>query len=238
MPPDKSELRFNVDLPVRVFGVDDDDHAFSQMVHARNVSDHGAKLAGLEEHLKPGDIIGVHFGDKTARCNVIWVLNAGEKQKIDVGVKVVEGQPHPWQKELEAQRATGTPVSRIAPVPKDKRNFPRQRICFEIEIRGGQGEDPPMRTRTADIAGSGCYIETMLPLEVGTVLMVTFLLNSERVRTTAIVRTCDSGFGMGIEFTGFDEATQKRLQRQVEAIAVESAEMTSGAEITDVWNRH
>lgn len=52
-----------------------------------------------------------------------------------------------------------------------------------------------MKTRTADIAGSGCYIETMLPLPVGTISMITFWLNSERVRTTAIVRTCDSGVG-------------------------------------------
>ncbi len=43
---------------------------------------------------------------------------------------------------------------------------------------------------------------------------------------------------MGIEFTGLDETTQKQLQRQVETIAVESAAITSGAEITDVWIRH
>ena len=92
-----------------------------------------------------------------------------------------------------------------------------------------------MRTRTADIAGNGCYIETMLPLPVGRVLIITFWLDSESVRTAAIVRTCDRGVGMGIEFTGLDQATQKRLQQQVESIAVESAEIVSGAEITDVW---
>jgi hypothetical protein len=42
---------------------------------------------------------------------------------------------------------------------------------------------------------------------------------------------------MGIEFIGLDEASQKRLQRHVESIAVESAEIVSGAEITDVWVR-
>jgi hypothetical protein len=43
---------------------------------------------------------------------------------------------------------------------------------------------------------------------------------------------------MGIEFTGLDRATQKRLQQQVETIAVESPEIPSGAEITDAWIRH
>jgi hypothetical protein len=235
----KLEPRFTVDLPIRVFGVDDDDHAFSQIVHTRNISDHGATLAGLEEHLKAGDIIGVHFGDKTARCNVIWVVDASDVHKIDVGVELVEGQPHPWQKEVQTQRATGAwPVSRIEPPEEEKRRFPRLRIAFQIEIQGERGEDAPMRTRTADIAGSGCYIETMLPLPVGTISMITFWLNSERVRTSAIVRTCDSGVGMGIEFTGLDQVTQKRLQQQIETIAVESPEIGSGAEITDAWIRH
>jgi hypothetical protein len=35
---------------------------------------------------------------------------------------------------------------------------------------------------------------------------------------------------MGIEFTGLDEATQKRLQQQAETIAVDSAEIISGSE--------
>ena len=95
-----------------------------------------------------------------------------------------------------------------------------------------------MRTTTADIAGSGCYIETMLPLAVGKIVSITFWLNSERVHTSAIVRTCDHGMGMGIEFTGLDEANQKRLQQHVETIAVESPEIGSGAEITDAWIRH
>jgi hypothetical protein len=237
--PNKSEPRFSVDLPIRVFGVDDDDHAFSQVVRVRNISDHGAELTGLEEHLESGDVIGVHFGDKTARCTVIWVKKVAGAQKVEVGVKLAEGQPHPWQEEMQRQRARGTaPISRVPPALKDRRRFPRHRIPFEIEIRGEQGEDPPMRTKTADIAASGCYIETILPLPVGTVLSITFWLESKRVRTTAIVRTCDRGMGMGIEFTGLDREGQKRLQRQVETIAVESAEITAGAEITDVWIRH
>jgi hypothetical protein len=95
-----------------------------------------------------------------------------------------------------------------------------------------------LRIKGRATAGSGCYIETMLPLPVGTISMITFWLNSERVRAIAIVRTCDSGVGMGIEFTALDQATQKRLQQQVETIAVESPEIGSGAEITDAWIRH
>jgi hypothetical protein len=163
-----SEPRVDVDLPIRVFGVDADDHAFSQIAHALNISNHGAKIAGVKARLKTGDIIGVHFGDKKARCRVIWVVEAGALETIEVGVKVVEGQPCPWQTEMEAQRSTGTvPISRTAPAAKDKRRFPRHRVSLQIEIQDGQASDAAMRTQTADIAGGGCYIETMLPLPVG-----------------------------------------------------------------------
>jgi hypothetical protein len=220
---DKPEPRVNVDLPIRVFGMDANGRPFSQNAHARNISDHGAKLSGLERQLKPGDVIGVQFGDKKARCKVIWVVDAGTAQKIDVGVKMLEGQPCPWQKELDAPPSVGTDaVSRTSPTAQDKRNFPRQRIPFPIEIRDEQGVGTHMRTKTEDINGSGCYVETMLPLPVGKVLNITFWLDAQPVHTAAVVRTCDGGVGMGIEFTGLDEDTKKQLQQQVEAMAAES----------------
>jgi c-di-GMP-binding flagellar brake protein YcgR len=233
---DMSEPRFDVELPTRVFGVDADDHAFSQIAHMLNISNRRARIAGVKARLKTGDVIEVHFGDKKARCRVIWVVEAGTVETIEVGVKVVEGQPCPWQTEMEAQRSTGAvPISRAAPAAKEKRGFSRQRVSLQIEIQVGQASDAPMRTQTADIAGGGCYIETMLPFSVGKRLLITFWLNSERVRTPAIVRTSDRGVGMGIEFVGLDEATQKRLQQHVESIAVESAAVVSGAEITNAW---
>ena len=79
-----------------------------------------------------------------------------------------------------------------------------------------------MRTKSADISGRGCYVETMLPLPVGKVLSITLWLDAQRVNTSGVVRSCDGGVGMGIEFTGLDEATQERLQQQIETMAAES----------------
>ena len=78
-----------------------------------------------------------------------------------------------------------------------------------------------MNTKSADISARGCYVETMLPLPVGKVLNITFWLDSERVSTPAVVRSCDGGVGMGIEFTGLDDKTRERLQQQIEAMAAE-----------------
>jgi hypothetical protein len=221
--PDEPELRVDVDLPVRVFGMDTDGRPFFQNAHARNISDHGAKLSGLEKQLKPGDIIGVQVGDKKARCKVIWVVDAGQLQKIEVGVKRVGGQESPWRKEMQAPQVESVRSEDVPgkePSTQDKRKFPRRRVRLPIEIRDASGMQ--MRTNAADINGRGCYVETLLPLAMGKVLDITFWLDSERVDTSAIVRACDGGVGMGIEFTGLDERTQERLQQQVETMAAEA----------------
>jgi hypothetical protein len=204
--------------------MDSDGRPFFQNAHARNISDHGAKLSGLEKQLKPGDIIGVQVGQKKARCKVVWVVDAGPMQKIEVGVQMVEGQESPWQKEMQAPKVEAPAAREDAPreeaSTKEKRRFPRHRVRFPIEIRDDAGMQ--MRTNAADINGRGCYVETMLPLPVGKVLEITFWLDTERVDTSAIIRACDGGVGMGIEFTGLDEKTQERLQQRVETMADES----------------
>jgi hypothetical protein len=70
----------------------------------------------------------------------------------------------------------------------------------------------------------------MLPLPVGKLLNITFWIESERISTAAIVRSSDGGVGMGIEFTGLDDKTRERLQRQVETMAAETSENTQGAD--------
>jgi hypothetical protein len=237
--PDKPEPRFDADISIRVFGVDDDDHAFSEIVHVRNISAHGAEFCGLNERLKPRDMIGVHLGEKKATCQIIWVANIASTRKTKIGVKLAKGQPCPWQNELEAQHSLGiAPVPRTEPAPIEQRKFSRHRIPFQIETQDATGKDTPMRTQTADISARGCYIETMLPFSLGRLLLATFWLNSERIHTSAIVRTCDRGLGMGIEFTGLDEQTQRRLQEQIESMSEESTEITSQTKMNDILMRH
>jgi len=229
--PDKRQPRFNVDLSIRVFGIDAEGRPFSQIAHARNISGHGAKLSGVEKRLRLGDIIGIHFGDKKARCQVIWVVDAGTEPKLDVGVKLVEGQPCLWEEEIKAQKTAGVePVPRSEPKAKERRKFARLRISFPIELQDDESSGAHMSTNTADIAGNGCYVETRMPLPINKILGITFWMNSEAVHTAAIVRTCDGGVGMGIEFTGLDEATQNQLQRYVEIIARASAPFQAGPE--------
>jgi hypothetical protein len=218
----KPEPRLDVELPIRVFGMGADKRPFSNQALARNISHHGAKLSGLETHLRPGDVVGVQFGDRKARCTVIWVVDAGPANKIAVGVNLVEGQPCPWEKEMQATSGVPEAPGRTEPSSDNQRKFPRHRVPFPIEIRDKDAVGSFMNTRSADISGHGCYVETMMPLPVGKKLNITFWLDSEKINTTAVVRSSDGGVGMGIEFSGLDHSTQERLQQHIEGMAAES----------------
>jgi hypothetical protein len=80
-----------------------------------------------------------------------------------------------------------------------------------------------MRTNAADISGRGCYVETLVPLPLGTPLSITFWIDSDKIVTSATVRSSDPGVGMGIEFTGLNEETKERLQEHLHKLADQAA---------------
>jgi hypothetical protein len=218
------EPRVDVDLLVRVFGMSSEGRPFLQNAHAHNISSHGAKLSGIEYSLKTGDIIGVQLAERKARFKVIWVIDAGHLRKIEAGVQLLRGQHCPWEQELQKPVAASVPASGGGPLPQNQRRFLRHKVPFPLEIRD-QRSGPGginMRTQSTDISGRGCYVETLMPLPRGTDLNITFWLDSERITVPAVVRTCDGGVGMGIEFTGLDAATQDRLQKQLDKMDEES----------------
>ena len=214
----KREPRVATNLLIRVWGMGADGHPFFQSAEAHNISSQGAKLSRIEHQLTPGDVIGVQLGDKKARFRVVWVIDAGYVYKIQAGVQLVDGQPSPWAKELTQAETTPPPVAKDS--TKNYRRFERLKLRFPLELHEKRG-GCRMQTNATDVSGRGCYIETMLPLPRGTELNISFWIESERVDTTAIVRACDGGVGMGIDFTGMDMQSQERLQRYLEKLDTE-----------------
>ena len=206
-----SEPRVTVDLPVRVWGMTADGRPFSQHARAQNISSEGALLAGIENELKVGDVVGVQCEEKKTRCTVIWVMNTGPIKKNQVGVKLLADQDCPWKAYLPVQGATPTIL------PGNRRRWPRHKISFPIELRDERVQTP-MRISATDVSGNGCYVETIMPMPLGTVLRVEFYLQEERITITAVVRTCDPGVGNGIEFTGMSHAAKEHMQSYLDAI--------------------
>jgi hypothetical protein len=128
-------------------------------------------------------------------------------------MQMLDGQECPWKEILNQPPAPGADV----PKPSNRRRRPRHRINFNLELRD-QRMNIPLRVNATDISGNGCYIESILPLPVGTNLNVEFWIDEERIKTNAIVRTCDPGVGMGIEFFGLTPEMQDAFQKHLEKL--------------------
>jgi len=211
MPENETEPRLTVDLPVRIWGMSADGRPFSQYARAQNVSSEGALISHVESELKVGDVIGLQCEEKKVRCTVIWVLNTGPVKKNQVGIKLVADQDCPWRAYLPAD---GSPA---AVADANRRRYYRHKISLPLEIRE-ERSTAPLRINATDVSGTGCYIESMMPLPLGTVLKVEFWLDSDHSKVSAIVRTCDPGVGNGIEFTGMTAENKVRMQSYLDAI--------------------
>jgi len=205
--------RAALDLRVRVWGMGKNDQPFFQFAVAQNISSSGACIHGLEQDLKVGDVIGVQYETKKARCKIIWVVEAGGLRKIQIGVQLVAEQECPWLAMLPPEMRTVAGVRN----PDNRRKFLRHRISFPIELRD-ERVNTPMRVNATDISGNGCYVETIMPLTIATSLKVDLWIDQEHISSSAVVRTRDPGVGMGIEFTGLTEDTKMRLQAHLDVL--------------------
>jgi hypothetical protein len=205
--------RMTLELKVRVWGMGANDQAFFQQAVAQNISATGACIHGIEQDLKVGDVVGVQYETRKARCKIIWVVEAGGAKKIQIGVQLVVDQECPWLAMLPVEMQAGA----IPRKHDNRRKFIRHNISFPLEFRDERG-NTAMRVNATDICGNGCYVETIMPLTLATSLRVDFWIDQERVSTTAIVRTRDPGVGMGIEFTGLMEEAKKRFQSYLDRV--------------------
>jgi hypothetical protein len=205
--------RTSLELRVRVWGMGANDQAFFQNATAQNISMTGACIYGIEPELKVGDVIGVQYEGKKARCRVIWVVDAGGLKKVQVGVQLVTDQECPWKAVLPAD----VQANIVPRAPDNRRKFVRHKISFPLELRD-ERVNTPMRVNATDISGNGCYVETVMPLPVSTSLKVDFWIDQEHISSTAVVRTRDPGVGMGIEFSGMTEDSKKRFQAHLEKL--------------------
>jgi hypothetical protein len=207
----RPETRVPTVIPVRVWGMDADGRPFFQNASASNISSEGAMLSGINHPLKAGDVIGVQHDGTKARFKVVWVVDGGVARKIELGVQILPNQRSPWLALAKMEKAEVAPA-------KNKRKYARHKILFPLEIGFEDSRRTHMQTNATDIGGRGCYVETLLPLQLGTKVRITFWMDSEKVQTSGVVRASDGGVGMGIEFTQLDNQVQDRLQKHLEKL--------------------
>ena len=207
----RPETRVATVILVRVWGMDAEGRPFFQNANASNISSEGAMISGIAHPLKAGDVVGVQHEEKKARFKVVWVVDGGVARKIEVGLQILPNQQSPWQTLTKADKAEVAPA-------KNKRRYVRHKVLFPLEIGFEDARRTHMQTNATDIGGRGCYVETLLPLPLGTKVKVTFWMDSEKIQTSGVVRASDGGVGMGIEFTELHNQVQDRLQKHLDKL--------------------
>lgn len=208
----RPESRVPTELPVRIFGMNADGKPFFQKAVASNLSSEGATLTRVEHSLKIGEVIGVQHADKKARFEIKWVKPGFLPNTVEAGIQLLAGQTAPWAEVTSETQA----VAQAAPHASDKRRFARHKVNFPLTISFNDGSRPHMQCSATDIGGRGCYVESLSPLPIGSEVIITFWVDSEKISTKGLVRASDPGVGMGIEFTVLEMHNQEKLQQFLE----------------------
>ena len=135
---------------------------------------------------------------------MLWACEVDAGLTLQVGVQLIDSRECPWQTTIDAEEDSSH-------VNGGRRRFQRYRVSVGVELSESASGNK-LRARSSDVSVGGCYIETTLPLAVGTRLEVEMWVEPSKVSASAMVRTCDPGVGMGIEFIGVTRDKEKQLE--------------------------
>ncbi len=74
----RKERRLNLELPVRIWGMDKMARPFAEIVRVRNVSNRGAVLINVRSKVQTGEVLDVQLGASRAQFRIVWTGVSGE----------------------------------------------------------------------------------------------------------------------------------------------------------------
>jgi hypothetical protein len=84
----RRERRLELELPVRIWGVDKMARPFAEIVRVRNVSNGGAVLIGVRSKVQTGELLDVQHGASRAQFRIVWMSFSGE-----AGIQALATEP-------------------------------------------------------------------------------------------------------------------------------------------------
>ncbi len=70
-----------------------------ELVHTLDVSGSGAKLGGLRDHMKAGDLLTLHRNHQKANCKVVWAREVSAKE-MQIGIEFLDSDGKIWGLDL------------------------------------------------------------------------------------------------------------------------------------------
>jgi hypothetical protein len=166
----RREKRIRLQLPVKVCRSASEEK--SETAHTLDISNMGARLAGLEKSFTPGEVVEIHCGRRSAPFRVVWNGSPRTATEGQAGVECLTPEANIWDLELSNQ-ADDEPLLQEIAVARtvQSRLFPQEMPplqtldydgdCIQARIVGGDYYDffdlaaGEVAFVLADISGKG-----------------------------------------------------------------------------------
>jgi ActR/RegA family two-component response regulator len=112
---ERKEERVRIELPVRVCRAAQNQRP--QPAHTVDISNSGARLAGLEEPLERGEVVKLECGDREAPFRVVWIGAQGTASAGQAGLECLAADGDFWKFDLR-QLEDGKPLMRALAVQR------------------------------------------------------------------------------------------------------------------------
>lgn len=223
----RPEPRIQISLDVKVWGMDVYGRPFVQHARTVNASSVGARLIGID-CVREGEVISLQHGEQRSRCRVVWVGRDIAKAR-QIGVCSVESGKTLFGASLKAAAGrpaalrsafAGTTRAAIRPhtarsIMQEAQGTRRSQQRFHcsggVELRRHEGA-PPVFGNLSDISLTGCYVETVSSLPVGTEVLFMIRAQERVVRGRAQVKTSHHAVGIGLIFLEVSREDQEKLE--------------------------
>jgi len=218
----RTESRAQRSLEVRVLGMDASGRPILATAHTANISRHGVVLEGLPCLVSPGEVVSLQYKGRKVRYRVIWAGEAGTTQASQLGLEQINLRDDLWQQDLPPQDEAPDTRTRRG----ERRNQRRFEASLPVEVRTEEGT--PIRAEISDISLSGCYVNTLFPVPLDSIVSIVFWLGDEKLIAKGKVRASILGVGCGIEFIDVPPADSQRLTEFFESRCLPSADRRTG----------
>jgi len=198
---------------VRVWGMGPSGEAFFQQVHTVEVGLFGARIEGLTHEVAIGEVLGVEYRDSRARFKVIWAGQEGTPDAGKVELTSVDKFEDFWRLGPGTISQPGTP---------GERRSAARHACKGSSLIRQLETGFPLGAAVTDISLSGCYVELMTTLAVGTRVDMVLQVAGITVHCAATVQTSHPGVGMGMGFEPMSEADGASLEEVLARLAASS----------------
>jgi len=226
------EPRIQISLDVKVWGMDLAGKPFVQHARTVNATSVGARLIGID-CVREGEVISLQHGAQQSRCRVVWVGRDVAKAR-QIGIRSIESGKTLFGASLRPTAAksaalppvfaarpfTGNRGAAVRPqtarsVMSEARGTRRSQQRFHctggVEMRRHEGA-PPVFGNLSDISLTGCYVQTVSSLPVGTEVLFMVRVRDAVVRGRAQVKTSHHAVGVGLIFLYMREEDRQNLE--------------------------